>query len=82
MYINTEKINYDYSNVSVQCRQVIPAFAGSADIHVSPGGKFLYASNRGDANTIAIFRVNKKAGTLTLLGHQPTLGKNTPKFQY
>lgn len=56
------------------------SFAGSADIHVSPGGRFLYASNRGNANTIAIFRVNKKAGTLTLLGHQPTLGKTPRNF--
>jgi 6-phosphogluconolactonase len=28
---------------------------GSADIHLSPDGKFLYASNRGNSNTIAIF---------------------------
>lgn len=30
---------------------------GSADIHVSEDGKFLYASNRGDAHTIAVFAV-------------------------
>ncbi len=32
----------------------------SADIHVSPDGRFLYASNRGDENNIAIFAVEKK----------------------
>ena len=41
-------------------------FSGSADIHVSPDGKFLYASNRSESNTIAIFSVNKKNGQLTL----------------
>jgi 6-phosphogluconolactonase len=56
------------------------SFAGSADIHVSPDGKFLYASNRGDANTIAIFSINKKDGKLILIGHQSTLGKTPRNF--
>jgi 6-phosphogluconolactonase len=34
-------------------------FAGSADIHIRADGKFLYASNRGDANTLAVFAVHK-----------------------
>ena len=53
------------------------SFAGSADIHISPDGKFLYASNRGNINNIVIYSLNKK-GKLTLIGHQPTLG-NTPR---
>lgn len=54
------------------------SFAGSADIHVSPDGNFLYASNRGGSNTIAIYSVNKKNGQLSIIGHQSTLG-NTPR---
>ena len=45
---------------------------GSADIHVSPDGKFLYASNRANTNNIAIFNINDTDGKLTLVGHQPT----------
>jgi len=45
---------------------------GSADIHVSPDGKFLYASNRANTNNIAIFSINDADGKLTLVGHQPT----------
>ena len=30
---------------------------GSADIHISPDGLFLYATNRGEANTITIFKI-------------------------
>jgi 6-phosphogluconolactonase (cycloisomerase 2 family) len=45
---------------------------GSADIHVSPDGKFLYASNRANTNNIAIFSINEADGRLTLVGHQPT----------
>lgn len=53
---------------------------GSADIHVSPDGKFLYASNRGESNTIGIFSINQQSGELTLVGHQSTLGKTPRNF--
>lgn len=56
------------------------SFAGSADIHVSLDGKFLYASNRGDANTIAMYSICKKDGRLTQIGHQSTLGKSPRNF--
>ncbi len=53
---------------------------GSADIHISPNGKFLYASNRGDANSLAIFAIDPSTGKLTLKGFQPTLGKTPRNF--
>lgn len=53
---------------------------GSADIHTSPDGKFLYASNRGDENTITIFSIDKNSGKLTLAGYQPTMGKTPRNF--
>jgi len=46
----------------------------SADIHISPDGKFLYTSNRHDENTISIFSINQTNGKLTLKGHQSTFG--------
>ena len=53
----------------------------SADIHISPDGKFLYTSNRGtEENTIAIFSVNIKDGRLKLLGHEPTFGEHPRNF--
>jgi len=48
--------------------------AGSADIHMSADGRFLYASNRGDANDIAIFSVNRRNGKIRKVGNQPVLG--------
>lgn len=53
---------------------------GSADIHVSPDGKFLYCSNRGESNTIGIFSINQQTGLLTWIGHQETLGKKPRNF--
>jgi len=54
---------------------------GSADIHVSPDGKFLYASNRGESNTLAIFSIGNN-GKLNLVGHQSTLGKTPRNFNF
>ena len=45
---------------------------GSADIHLSPDGKFLYASNRLKADGIAVFSVNQETGLLTKAGYQLT----------
>ena len=53
---------------------------GSADIHLSPDGKFLYASNRGDENNIAIFSVNASTGKLKTAGYQSTMGKTPRNF--
>ena len=47
-----------------------------ADIHVSPDGQFLYASNRGH-NSIAIFSISED-GQLQLLGTESTRG-NWPR---
>ncbi len=57
-------------------------YPGSADIHVSPDGKFLYASNRGDFNNIAIFKVDPKSGKLSVAGFQSTLGKTPRNFNF
>ncbi len=42
---------------------------GSADIQISPNGKFLYTSNRGAANDIALYKVQTD-GTLLANGNQ------------
>ncbi|AIM38734.1 hypothetical protein KO02_20040 [Sphingobacterium sp. ML3W] len=52
---------------------------GAADIKVSPDGKFIYATNRGDANTIGVFSIAKD-GKLTKVANQPTLGEGPRSF--
>ncbi|MDX6187934.1 lactonase family protein [Flavobacterium sp. Fl-318] len=51
----------------------------SSDIHISPDGKFLYATNRGKENNIAIFTIDEK-GLLANIGYQSTLGKHPRIF--
>jgi len=55
---------------------------GSADIHVSPDGKFLYCSNRGESNTIGILKVNPQTGMLAWIGDQSTMGKTPRNFNF
>lgn len=52
---------------------------GAADIHLSNDGKFLYASNRGSANDIAIFKV-AKSGRLSKIANISTKGKAPRNF--
>ena len=51
----------------------------AADIHVSPDGKFLYASNRGH-ESIVIYAIDEPTGELTLVGHEPTIGEHPRNF--
>jgi len=51
----------------------------AAEVEVHPSGRFLYASNRG-LDTIAVFAISSRKGTLTLLAEVPTLGKTPRSF--
>lgn len=59
-----------------------PGFIGpntGADIHVSPDGKFLFASNRG-GDSIAAFKIDEQSGKLTYIENTPTGGKKPRNF--
>jgi 6-phosphogluconolactonase len=68
---------------SVQEISTLPkGFTGrndAAEIAVHPGGKFLYASNRGQ-DTIAIFAIDTEKGTLTHIASTPTGGREPRHF--
>jgi 6-phosphogluconolactonase len=51
----------------------------TAEVQVSPNGRFLYGSNRGH-NSIAIFAIAPKTGLLNYLGYEPTQGKTPRNF--
>jgi 6-phosphogluconolactonase len=51
----------------------------AADIHISPDGKFLYASNRGTANDITYFEIQND-GRLNYKGSTSSLGKGPRNF--
>ncbi|HVZ56392.1 MAG TPA: lactonase family protein [Chitinophagaceae bacterium] len=53
---------------------------GSAEVTVSADGRFLYASNRDESNTLAVFHIDGKSGKLSLVQHQSTLGRSPRHF--
>ena len=53
-----------------------------AEVEIHPSGKFLYASNRGDGNSIAIFAIDPAKGTLTRIEVTPTQGKAPRHFMF
>jgi len=52
-----------------------------AEVEIHPSGKFLYASNRGDGNSIAVFAIDSAKGTLTPVEYVPTQGKTPRSFE-
>lgn len=84
--LNGDLISFNYKNGNLQktgeTTILAPGFKGefsAADIHISPDGKFLYASNRGQANTISIFKILDN-GKLESIGQTSTLGKGPRNF--
>jgi 6-phosphogluconolactonase len=70
--------DYDAAQGQLKEKQSVNALTQSvtgriaaADLHLTPDGKFLYASER-TSNTLAGFKVNAADGTLTLLESLPT----------
>ena len=83
--LNSTVAHYACNGGAVTLRETVstlPAdYAGAntaADVHLTPDGRHLYASNRGH-DSIAMFRVGAD-GSLTLLGHQPCGGRTPRNF--
>jgi len=78
--------NYDTGGGKLTELQTVPTlpagFTGrstSAEVAVDRAGRFLYTSNRGH-DSIAIFSIDARRGTLTPVGHVPTQGKTPRNF--
>jgi 6-phosphogluconolactonase len=78
---------FDYDNGKLTAKQTVsflaPGFKGQtagAAMHLSPDGKFLYASNRLETNNITGFAVNEETGQLTQVDQISSFGKNPRDF--
>lgn len=67
-----------FQRIATHPESLKSGFEGS-DIHISPDNKFLYATNRGGENNIAIFKILKD-GTLENIGYQSVFGKHPRIF--
>ena len=74
--LSGEVIAMEYKGMDTQIIQTIKSdtldAGGSADIHITPDGRFLYTSHRLKGDGIAIFSVNETNGKLARIGYQPT----------
>jgi 6-phosphogluconolactonase len=77
---------YNYEAGKMSKIQVLPLTSedfignvGAAEVKISPDKKFLYASNRGDANEITVFEIGK-TGELTFVERVKSGGKNPRNF--
>src|SRR5215212_4181028 len=86
--MNATVISYSYDPKNgtfeeLQTVSTLPeSFKGEnlcADIHVSPDGKYLYASNRGH-DSIVCFRIDESTGRLTYQNHTPAGGREPRNF--
>ncbi|MCY0386858.1 lactonase family protein [Robbsia sp. Bb-Pol-6] len=90
-YLSTEMdasvIAFDYDDGKLTRTQRVPITApgfhgkvGGGAIHLSPDGRFLYVTNRGDANEIVWYAVNPSDGHLRFVSRRSTLGKTPREF--
>lgn len=77
---------YSFQNEELDSLQHVPSHSAktkskleSSDIHISPDGKFLYASNRGEENNIASYSIGEN-GLLTFLEYTSIYGKYPRTF--
>lgn len=82
--IESYKVNKSTGSLTaIERLRMIPddftARNSAADIHFSPDGKFLYASNRGH-ESLVIYKVDPQNGKLSLVGHEGTGGKHPRNF--
>lgn len=78
--------SYDPSVGKLKQIQTISAlpndFSGEstcADVHVSPSGQYVYASNRGH-DSIVIYHIHQGTGTLEYVGHTSSQGQTPRNF--
>ncbi len=78
---------YNYNDGKIAAIQTVTLLpdgfkgaVGAADIHISTNGKFLYSTNRGDANEIEVFSIEQSTGKLTFIERTSCLGKTPRNF--
>lgn len=84
----TAEINvYKHDNGKLEHLQTVSMTAkdfegevGAAELKISPDGKFLYATNRGDANEIVAYKIDPSNGNLNLIERKSTLGEAPRNF--
>lgn len=85
--LNGSVVAFSYSDGTLSELQTISTLPDNytgqisgADIHVSPDGNYLYATNREDLNSIVTYSIDQESGQLTKQGSTPTGGVHPRNF--
>lgn len=85
--ISSNMFVFEYADDSLKLIQTISTmpdgFGGvgnGADVHVSPDGRFLYGSNRGDLDDIVVYSIDQSTGKLTFVQRVSAEGKHARTF--
>jgi 6-phosphogluconolactonase len=74
---------FEYADGTLKPIQTLKAYdgegGGSADIHISPDGHYLYTSHRLKKDGVSIFYIDSATGMVSRVGYQPT-GKHPRNF--
>jgi len=80
---------FDYADGKLSHMRTVPLAADdfkgqskAAALHVSPDGRFLYATNRGTANQLVVFRIAPDSGDLELVSRHPVAGEEPREFTF
>jgi 6-phosphogluconolactonase len=79
VHINKDKGELTQGAVYSSIPSDYDGYNDSADLHLSPDGKFLYSSNRGH-QSIAVFKVNEETGELACVQHVGCGGEQPRNF--
>lgn len=81
--LSDKLIVFSYADGTLSCIQQLKAYngrgKGSADLHLSPDGRFLYTSHRLKKDGISFFQVEPVTGKIRKAGFQPT-GRHPRNF--
>lgn len=86
MELSNTVVAYEYADGKLTEIQTLPTLppdfteqSTTAEICLTPDGRFLYVSNRGH-ESLAIFKVDPETGKLTAIGYEPTRGNHPRNF--
>lgn len=83
--ISTYSINEDgikhKQNLSLLSKDTPNKKGSGAEVKISPNGKFLYVTNRGDYNEILVFEIDTKTNLLSLIQTISSGGKTPRSFE-
>ncbi len=76
---DADKGQFEHIQTLASLPEEFQGSSSTADIHVLPGGNFLYGSNRGH-DSLAIYAIDAATGKCSFVGHQSTEGQTPRNF--